>query len=45
MGDIHHASGHDDEAMTHLKRAVAIFSDVGGDEATRLAEIWKLVSW
>ena len=31
--------------MAHLKRAVAIFRDVGADEATRLPEIWKLVSW
>ena len=31
--------------MAHLKRAVAIFSEVGGDERTRLPEIWKLVSW
>jgi hypothetical protein len=33
------------ESMEHLKRAVAIFSEVGADEATRLPEIWKLVSW
>jgi hypothetical protein len=32
-------------SMAHLKRAVAIFSKVGADEATRLPEIWKLVSW
>jgi len=31
--------------VIHLKRAVAIFTDVGADEATRLPEIWKLVSW
>ena len=31
--------------MAHLKRAVAIFSEVGGDERARLPEIWKLVSW
>jgi hypothetical protein len=31
--------------MAHLKRAVTIFSEVGADEATRLPEIWKLVSW
>jgi DNA-binding SARP family transcriptional activator/predicted ATPase len=45
LADLHHAAGHEDEAMTHLKRAVAIFSEVGADEATRLPEIWKLVSW
>jgi hypothetical protein len=31
--------------MEHQLRAVAIFSEVGGDERTRLPEIWKLVSW
>jgi len=45
LADLHHAAGHDDDAMAHLKRAVAIFSEVGADEATRLPEIWKLVSW
>jgi DNA-binding SARP family transcriptional activator len=45
LADLHHAAGRDDEAMAHLKRAVAIFAEVGADEATRLPEIWKLVSW
>jgi hypothetical protein len=31
--------------MDHLKRAVAIFSEVGADEVARLPEVWKLVSW
>jgi DNA-binding SARP family transcriptional activator len=45
LADLHHAAGHEDEAMAHLKRAVSIFSEVGADDATRLPEIWKLVSW
>jgi tetratricopeptide (TPR) repeat protein len=45
LADLHHAAGRADDAMDHLKRAVAIFSEVGADEATRLPEIWKLVSW
>lgn len=45
LADIHHAAGRADDSMAHLKRAVAIFSEVGADEATRLPEIWKLVSW
>jgi DNA-binding SARP family transcriptional activator len=45
LADLHHAAGRPDESMAHLKRAVAIFSEVGADEATRLPEIWKLVSW
>ena len=45
LADLHHALGHGEDSMAHLKRAVALFSEVGGDEATRLPEIWKLVSW
>jgi len=45
LADLHHAAGRTDAAMDHLKRAVAIFTEVGADEATRLPEIWKLVSW
>ena len=45
LADLHHAAGREDAAMAHLKRAVAIFSEVGAAEATRLPEIWKLVSW
>jgi DNA-binding SARP family transcriptional activator len=45
LADLHHAAGRRPESMEHLKRAVAIFSEVGADEATRLPEIWKLVSW
>ena len=45
LADLHHAAGRPDESMNHLKRAVAIFSEVGADDATRLPEIWKLVSW
>jgi tetratricopeptide (TPR) repeat protein len=45
LADLHHAAGRPEESMAHLKRAVAIFSEVGSDEATRLPEIWKLTSW
>jgi DNA-binding SARP family transcriptional activator len=45
LADLHHEAGRTQESMEHLKRAVAIFSEVGADEATRLPEIWKLVSW
>ncbi|MDQ3758401.1 MAG: tetratricopeptide repeat protein, partial [Actinomycetota bacterium] len=45
LADLHHAAGREADSMTHLKRAVTIFAEVGGDEATRLPEIWKLVSW
>ncbi|MDQ6779187.1 MAG: tetratricopeptide repeat protein, partial [Actinomycetota bacterium] len=45
LADIHRAAGDWDASMEHLKRAVAIFAEVGAEEATRLPEIWKLVSW
>ncbi len=45
LADLHHAAAREEESMAHLKRAVTIFRDVGADEATRLPEIWKLVSW
>ena len=45
LADLLHAAGRPEEAMEHLKRAVAIFAEVGADEATRLPEIWKLVAW
>ena len=45
LADLHHAAGRAEEAMDHLKRAVAIFAEVGVDDDERLPEIWKLVSW
>jgi DNA-binding SARP family transcriptional activator/Tfp pilus assembly protein PilF len=45
LADLFHAAGRTEESMEHQLRAVAIFSEVGGDERTRLPEIWKLVSW
>ena len=45
LADLHHAAGRPADSMEHLKRAVRVFSEVGADEATRLPEIWKLVSW
>lgn len=45
LADLHHAAGREEATMVHLKRAVAIFAEVGDNEATRLPEIWKLVAW
>jgi DNA-binding SARP family transcriptional activator len=45
LADLHHAAGRPDDSMVHLKRAVALFAEIGADEDTRLPEIWKLVSW
>jgi hypothetical protein len=38
-----HAGGRHDEAMDELKRAVAIFAEIGA-EGPR-PEVWKLARW
>ncbi len=40
--DLLRAAGRNEEAMRHLKRAVTLFSEVGG---AREPEVWKLVEW
>jgi len=45
LADQLHAAGRSEEAMTHLKRAVALFAEVGGRPGELEPEIWKLVSW
>jgi DNA-binding SARP family transcriptional activator/Tfp pilus assembly protein PilF len=45
LADLLQAEGRADEAMEHLKRAVAIFADVGGRPDELQPEIWKLVEW
>ena len=45
LADQLHAVGRVDESMAHLKRAVALFADVGGRPGELEPEIWKLVSW
>lgn len=42
LADILQALGRRDEAMRHLKRAVTLFSEIGG---AREPEVWKLVEW
>ncbi len=34
-----------DEAMEELKRAVAIFAEVGGHEDELRPGVWRLVEW
>ncbi|HEX5829042.1 MAG TPA: AAA family ATPase [Candidatus Limnocylindrales bacterium] len=45
LADQLHAAGRHDEAIAHLKRAVALFAEVGGRPGELEPEIWKLVSW
>jgi DNA-binding SARP family transcriptional activator/tetratricopeptide (TPR) repeat protein len=44
LADQLHAAGRQEEAMEHLKRAVAAFADVRGSGELE-PEIWKLVAW
>ncbi|MEX1170739.1 MAG: AAA family ATPase [Chloroflexota bacterium] len=45
LADLFHEAGRRDESMAHLKRAVAIFAEVGGRAGELEPEIWKLVEW
>lgn len=45
LADQLHAAGRPDEAMAHLKRAVTLFAEVGGQPGELEPEIWKLVAW
>lgn len=42
LADVLRSLGRKDEAMRHLKRAAALFAEVGG---AREPEVWKLVEW
>jgi predicted ATPase/DNA-binding SARP family transcriptional activator len=44
LADLLHAAGRQEESMTHLKRAVEIFAEIG-EEGQLQPEIWKLVEW
>lgn len=45
LADQLHAAGRTDESMAHLKRAVALFAEVGGSPGALEPGIWRLVSW
>jgi hypothetical protein len=45
LADTLHRAGRDDEAMEELKRAVAIFAEVGGHEDGPQPGVWQLVEW
>ncbi len=44
LADLLHAAGRHDDAMDELKRAVAIFAEVGA-EGEPQPEVWKLARW
>lgn len=55
LADLYHLLGRREDSMTHLKQAVAIFSEVdgmelresetGGEQRQTHLEIWKLTEW
>jgi DNA-binding SARP family transcriptional activator len=45
LADLLRAEGRQDEAMEHLKRAVTIFAEVGGQPGELQPEIWMLIEW
>ncbi|HEX7399358.1 MAG TPA: tetratricopeptide repeat protein [Candidatus Limnocylindrales bacterium] len=45
LADLLQVTGHPDEAMEHLTRAVTLFAEVGGRPGELEPEIWKLVDW
>ena len=45
LADFLRAEGRQDDAMEHLKRAVAIFAEIGGQPDELRPEIWQLIEW
>jgi hypothetical protein len=40
-----HDAGHGDASMAHLKRAVALFAEIGEHAPERDPGIWALAAW
>lgn len=45
LADVLHAAGREEAAMEHLKRAVALFAEVGEGAPERDPGIWALAAW
>ena len=45
LADMLHQAGESEEAMEELKRAVAIFAEIGGDKDELRPGVWRLVEW
>jgi DNA-binding SARP family transcriptional activator/tetratricopeptide (TPR) repeat protein len=45
LADVLHDAGRDADAMDHLKRAVALFAEIGEGEPGREPGIWALAAW
>jgi DNA-binding SARP family transcriptional activator/predicted ATPase len=45
MADLLHSTGAAEEAMEHLKAAVAVLADIGAEDGKYRPEVWKLSEW
>jgi tetratricopeptide (TPR) repeat protein len=45
LADVLHAAGDAEASMAHLKRAVALFADVGGTPGLLDPDVWRLAVW
>jgi DNA-binding SARP family transcriptional activator/tetratricopeptide (TPR) repeat protein len=45
LADMLHEAGHSDDSMVHLKRAVALFAEIGDTGPERDPGIWTLAAW
>lgn len=45
LADLNHAQGRAADSMAHLKQAVAIYAEIGGEAGEWQPEIWKLEEW
>jgi hypothetical protein len=45
LADMLHEAGRPDDSMVHLKRAVALFAEVGEGAPEREPGIWALAAW
>ncbi len=45
LADVLHELGENDAAMQQLKEATATLAEIGGEPASLLPEVWKLVEW
>ncbi len=45
LADLYHTLGREADSMEQLKRAVAIYSEIGGPVGAWQPEIWKLEEW
>jgi hypothetical protein len=45
LADLLHAAGREPEAMDHLKRAVALFAEIGEGGPDPEPGIWALAAW